>query len=177
MSITYVETNETSLPLDLTIDEPGVGGVVALSPTVAIRNILNGSYLDWSTMTFKTSGWITKNQLMSEIGNGFYETILNIAALELSVGIKLSAEYNTNSTILPGVDADLFILDQEQQQINFLRKMATNRLEEKSGDPGSLTLYDDDDVTVIETWELLDEAGGPVLPAIGTPAKRSAASP
>ena len=55
--------------------------------------------------------------------------------------------------------------------------MATNRLEEKSGYRGSLTLYDDDDVTVIETWELLDEAGGPVLPAIGTPAKRSAASP
>ena len=41
MSITYVETNETSLPLDLTIDEPEVGGVVALVlPLLFVDNLM-----------------------------------------------------------------------------------------------------------------------------------------
>jgi hypothetical protein len=180
MALIQVETNETALPLDLTVDEFGVGGISGLFPTVAIRLISSASpplYLDWTSMTFMSSGWSVKNQVMNEIGGGFYEVLLNILNLNLPVNTTLSAEYNTQSATLPGVTQDTYIVVDVQQEVNFLRKMSTNRLEEASGNPGTLTLYDDDDVTVIETWNLLDETGGPIVPAVGTPAKRSAATP
>lgn len=175
------ESNAAAVPLELTIDQPGVGGVTGCSPTVALRNISAGaplSYLDWATQTFKAGGWTTKNQPMSEVGGGHYEQLLALAALRLAAGTQLSAEYAVNNGAgIVGVDADLISVVQVGQEVDLLRKVAMNRLEEASGNPGTLTLYDDDGASVLETWQLRDEFGNAVLPSVGTPAKRGAGSP
>lgn len=56
-----------------------------------------------------------------------------------------------------------------------LRKALTNRLEETSGGPGRLVLYEDDGVTPLLTWDVTDAEGGPVAPVTGTPSRRGAA--
>jgi hypothetical protein len=57
-----------------------------------------------------------------------------------------------------------------------LRKALTNRLEAAPGNPGTLILYDDDDVTPLKTWQTADETGAAVLPTPGSPARRTAAT-
>ena len=53
-----------------------------------------------------------------------------------------------------------------------LRKMATNKLVESPGDPGTVTLYDNDGVTPIATWSLTDYDGGAVTGVAGSPSIR-----
>jgi hypothetical protein len=180
MSTIQTDNTETALPLELTINVVPGGGLTGLTPTVALRLTATGtpSYLDFATNTFKTSGWTTKYQTMSEIERGHYQYLANISALGLAVGTKLSAEYHFDSgTGLTGDGQDIVVINNTAAQVTFLRKVAKNRLEETSGNPGTLVLYDDDGATPLETWSLRDETGGAVNPATGTPAKRSAATP
>ena len=79
--------NDSSFPLELVVDLLNVGGVPGLTPTVAVRlSPTTNSYLDWTTNTFKTSGWVVKYQPMTDISAsggtpGVYQQILNVAAL------------------------------------------------------------------------------------------------
>ncbi len=173
------DTTETSLPLELVVDQLGVGGVTGLSPTVAIRLVgaPTLTYLDWDDYTFKTSGWSTQFQIMTEIGNGTYQQLLNVSAVvDVLVGMWFVAEYSASSGSNSGVDNDTIHVNQVMSQTTFLRKFATNRLDEAHGDPGTLTLYDDDALTEIAQWNLLDEEGNAIEPTIGTPARRSPAT-
>lgn len=173
-----VEVTETALPLELTVDKLGVGGVTGLSPTVAVRNASTvNSYLDFSDLAFKTSGWTTKYASMSEVERGHYQRLLNVSALSLAVGFRLVAEYHAdNGSGVIGDDLDLFLVTNKRANTELLRQALTNRLEEVSGSPGTLKLYADDATTVIKTWTLKDEFGNAVNPAIGTPARRGAAT-
>jgi hypothetical protein len=178
--VPQVEVSETALPLELIIEQLGMGGVTGQAPTVALRNISAGlpsSYLDWSDATFKTSGWVTKFQPMTEIGGGYYQQILNVAALLLPVDTKLAAEYAVNNGAgVQGIDADMYEVVEVQAEVNTLRKALTNRLEEAPGNPGTLVLYDDDAHTPLLEWNLTDTTGGPVVATVGSPARRSASS-
>jgi hypothetical protein len=169
-TVVEVDQSDTALPLNLTVDSNG--GVTGLTPTVALRKLPStDNYLDWADMTFKTVGWGVKYQTLNEVERGNYQLILNVAALALPEGTKLSAEYRAAGY---GDDADQLIISKLRPQVTYLRKVATNRLEEASGVTGTLKLYDDDNATVIQTWALNDEAGGSILPTSGTPAKRGA---
>ena len=59
----------------------------------------------------------------------------------------------------------------------YLRKMASNRLAETDGSPGTLVLYDDDGVTVLGTYNLTDISGAAVSTPAGQPARRTAVTP
>lgn len=178
MSALSTDVGETAFPLELTVNQYGVGGVTGLAPTVAIRNTATGFYLDWSNNIFLNSGWVTKYQIMSEIERGHYQQILNISALALPVGTKLAAEYfvNNGGTVI-GSAEDVIFVNNVASQVTFLRKIAKNRSELTSGATGLLKLYDDDGATVLETWGITDESGGAILPTVGSPAKRGAGSP
>jgi hypothetical protein len=173
-----VEQLETALPLELTVDKLGIGGVTGLLPTVAVRNASTiNSYLDFSDNVFKTTGWTTKYAAMSEVERGHYQRLLNVSALALVVGFRLVAEYHVdNSSGVVGDDLDLFLVTNKRANAELLRQALTNRLEEASGNPGSLKLYADDAITVLKTWTLKDEDGNTVLPAVGTPARRGQAT-
>lgn len=179
----YADTTSSSIPLQLVVDQLGVGGVPGLAPapTVAIRNVSAGgppfAYLDWADMTFKVAGWTTKYAAMVDVERGIYQSSLDISSFAFPLGTVLSAEYSVNASGVVGEDQDVIVLSNVQRSTAFLYKVAKNRLEEASGNPGTLTLYDDDGVTVLETWQLRDETGGAVLPAVGTPARRSAGTP
>lgn len=171
-----VDTTETSLALELVITKLGVGGIVGLSPTVAVRRLPSTTlYLDWSDLTFKVAGWVTKYQTMVEVERGLYQQTLNIAGLALPEDTKLTAEYSNVAAGSQGNDFDLIHVTTLRDDADLLRKALTNRIEEVSGNPGSLTLYDDDALTAIKTWPLRDETGAAVLPAVGTPARRGPA--
>ena len=173
-----VETNESALPLQLTVDQLGLGGVTGLVPTVALRNITMGTprgYLDWHSMTFRTSGWGLKYQPMFEVEHGHYEVIVNIAVLQLPVGTKLAAEYHVdNGNGIVGDDADILDIVATGQGVTILRKGFTNRMEEYPGNPGQLALFDDDGLTILARWQIRDSAGGGVVAPPGAPARRSA---
>jgi hypothetical protein len=56
-----------------------------------------------------------------------------------------------------------------------LRKIQTNRLELAEGDPGVWTLYDDNDVDVLLTWQVRDKNGAEIRMDSFVPARRSKA--
>ena len=170
--------NDTSFPLELVVDNIGVGGVPGLACTVAVRlSPTTNSYLDWTTNTFKTSGWGVKNQPMTDIGNGVYQQILNVAALGFTplTGLpqKIIAEYTSPGVGTSGLTTDTIIVSELRPDAKTSRQYQSNRLEAAGGAPGTLTLYEDDGVTVKSVQNLTDYAGGAVVNTPGTPAKRS----
>jgi hypothetical protein len=62
------------------------------------------------------------------------------------------------------------------QLLNFLRRSKTNKLEEISGNPGTLKLYNDAGDAVYIQMGLLDEDGNETVKQEGVPAQRAAAS-
>jgi hypothetical protein len=171
-----VETNDATVPLCLVVTGPS-GGITGLAPTVGVRLVASGSpqYLDWGSGTFKTAGWATKYQAMTEGERGCYQATLNVAALSLANGQKLVAEYFVSSPpTVQGEDAEVIVLTDVRAKADLLRKAMTNRLEQVSGNPGTLTLYDDDGATRLLQWPVRDENGNSVLAAPGQPARRGA---
>jgi len=169
--------NDTSFPLELVINLIGQGGVPGLSPTVAVRlSPSTNNYLDWATMTFKTSGWIVKNQPLTDLGTGVYQQILNVAGLGFTplTGLpqKLIAEYTSTGAGTGGLAEDTIIVSELRPDAKLGRQFGTNRLEAEGGFPGTLTLFQDDGVTPQSVQPLLDFAGNPVVNTPGTPAKR-----
>ena len=64
------------------------------------------------------------------------------------------------------------------QQINLIRKILNNRLELKNGGAGdsNWVLYDDDDASIAQTWDVTDKDGGDITLVASTPARRTRGS-
>jgi len=91
------ESTDTSISLDLTIDQEGAGGVTGLTPTVSLRDSTTmNRYLDFNDNTFKTSGWTTKDANMSEVEDGHYKYDLDVTSFSASVGSIYIVEYAVN---------------------------------------------------------------------------------
>lgn len=170
-----IEKSATNYPLTLTISENGVGGVTGLSATVAIRNAATtNSYMDWADGLFKTTGWTTKNGPMTDLGTGVYIRNLSISATaSLLVGLVLAAEYIAPAN---GIDTELLEIVTEQADVTLVRKNLKNKFSFVAGNPGTMTLYDDDGVTPILTWAVRDHNNGAVTSADGDPSLRGAAT-
>lgn len=177
-----VDYNNGALELTLGVNRTNVGGVTGLSPTVAIRQAgTTGTYLDWSTLTFKNAGWIVKNEPMTDLGTGFYTAILNVNGLGFTptTGLpqQLIAEYTVPNVGEAGIQMDEITVSELRPDAKLARQYNTNRLEAEGGSPGTLKLYEDDGVTVQSTQNLTDFSGGDVSNTPGAPAKRGAAPP
>lgn len=173
-----VEQSEVGLPLVLTVEKLGSGGLTGLVPTVALRDGSTlGRYLDWADNVFKTSGWTVKYAPMSEVESGHYQLTLNVSSLSLPLGFRMIAEYHVESPEAVGDASDLFLVTNKRATLELLRKIAKNRQEEVSGNPGKLRVYDDDDASVLVEYDLRDELGGAVTSVRGTPARRSKGTP
>lgn len=173
---TVFSKSAATAPLQLLVTEDGAG-VEALAPTVALRDAATGAYFDFADATFKAVGWSMRDAPMPDLGRGRYERPLAIAATpSLFPGMLLVAEFRADHDGRTGDDAELVAISAADDALTLLRKLATNRLEETSGNPGTLRLYDDDGTTVLKTWTLRDENGGPVAATAGAPARRGAAT-
>jgi hypothetical protein len=178
MGTLEADYNDDSFPLELIVDQLNVGGVPGLSCTVAIRLFPSTTlYLDWTTNTFKAAGWGIKFQAMTDLGTGVYQQILNVAALGFNtltpLPVKLIAEYNSAGVGTSGLASDTIFVSELRPDAETSRQYQSNRLEALGGLPGTLTLYEDDGVTVKSVQNLLDYAGNAVINTPGTPAKRS----
>lgn len=110
MSFCLVEQASSQVPLVLTVDQEGVGGVTGLSPTVALRDATTlNSYLDFADGTFKTGAWTTKYQSLSEVERGHYQLLFDAGAVgAIAAGTILAAEYRVdNGAAIIGDDHDL----------------------------------------------------------------------
>ncbi len=188
----FVEPSSTTY-LDVSISRDGVGGVVGLTVTVAIRRASDGYYLDWNDSTFKASGWTTQNGSMTDLGTGHYQRTWAVGAL--ATGTLLIAEYLSAGVIatharvqvvkavadVPGAVWDVVAASHVAsgsvgEIATLLRQLGFNKLVETAGNPGTLQLYADDGVTVIKTWQLTDSSSGAVTAQTGAPAHRAAAT-
>lgn len=163
-------------PLSLSVTEDGAG-IEGLAPTVALRDVATGAYFDFADASFKSSGWGTRDASLTELGRGRYERPIALASIPaLLPGQLLSAEFRADYGGRSGDAFELLEISATDDAVLLLRKLATNRLEETSGSPGVLRLFDDDDTTVLKTWELRDENGGPIAASAGAPSRRGAAT-
>ena len=184
MSVAIVTSPDLTVPLELTIEQEGVGGVTGQLPSVRVRDGATvNSFLDWGDNTFKSAGWAERDHLLTEVGDGHYNASLDLDAIGSVVGNIFIAQYTVNDggdvigdahdVVLVGVQA-ASDFSQALLDISLIRKSITNRMEEFPGTPGTLILWDDDGVTQLLQWEVRDAAGGGVVATVGCPAKRSA---
>ena len=177
MSVAITSFLDQIVPLELTIEQEGVGGVTGKSPTVRLRDATTtNSYLDFSDNTFKTFGWTTKNASMLEVGRGHYTRSLDLGLItSLVLGNVMVAEYIVDDGgDVVGEDHDLIAIGKETIfNYTIVRKAVTNRQEEFGGTPGRLILFEDNGVSKALEQELRDEAGGGIVTTIGSPAKRT----
>ena len=158
-----------SVPLFLTISRSSTGGIPGLSPTVEVRRTSDGSYLDFADSTFKVAGWTTKQGALVDLGGGCYQRTLDLAAIGAVVKDVLVAIFHVdNGDDVMGVTNDTYVVE----DLETMRQLVTNRLEESPGNPGQLVLYEDDGVTVRSTWPIRDVVGGAVVASVGNPARR-----
>ncbi len=191
MSVAIAASTDVIVPLELTVEQEGVGGVTGLTggsaPLVRVRDATTiNSYLDFDDNTFLTSGWTQQDQALTEVGGGHYTHALNLALiLSLTVGNMLVAEYRVDDGgDIKGIDHDIIIIGISTlgdlgaigANLELLRKSVTNRIEEFPGNPGTLILWDDDSITPLLTWELRDAAGNGIVATVGAPAKRTKAT-
>jgi hypothetical protein len=178
MAFILVERN-AELPLSLTIRRAGVGGITGLSPTVALRRATTaGSYLDWDDGTFKGSGWSTKYASLTEAERGHYVRTLDLSGVPgATAGLFMLAEYRVdNGGDVVGDAQDVVSVVTTNTDTILLRKALTNRMEESPGNPGTLILNDDDDMTPLINQQLRDFAGDATIGVQGSPARRTKAS-
>ena len=163
-------------PLELVVSLDGAG-VPGLHPVVSIRDVSSNNYLDFADGTLKASGWTTKAASMTDLGTGFYQRVLAVASTSgLVVGQTVVAEYHVPDVGYVGDTLEVVHITDVETNTELLRKVATNRLEEAAGNPGILTLFDDDAQTPLKSWRLRDANGNAVVATVGSPAKRSAAT-
>jgi hypothetical protein len=103
------------VPLDLTVDREGIGGVTGLTPaqvTVALRDASTlGSYLDWADNIFKLAGWTTKYAGLTEVERGHYQRSFDSSLVPSVVsGSVLAAEFRADDgAVIKGDDLDLVV--------------------------------------------------------------------
>jgi len=109
------QLTDTDFPLDMAVDSSG--GVTGLAITIALRDPNDStSYLDFSDLTFKTSGWTTQYQSLTEYGGGFYGTNLDVSGITNFPSAKHAAvEYAVTGSVV-AVSQGVLSLSQTWQQ-------------------------------------------------------------
>jgi hypothetical protein len=158
-----LDWNAPSEPLELNVVRSGAG-IPGLTCTVAVRmGGTTGLYLDWTTNTFKLAGWGVRDQPMTDLGNGMYQTSLPVSALGFTpttpLPVYLVAEYTQNGQLVGAFD--LLTVSELRPDAKAARQYNTNKVTALA--PGVLTRYADDDVTVLSTQTLTDASGNPTV--------------
>lgn len=109
MSSFILNPTETAFPLELALEQEGIGGVASKAPDVALRDAaVPGSYMDFADGVFKTSGWTTRLAPLEDLGSGAYQRLLNVPGTSIVEGMVLIAEYQVNDGgDVVGMDLDV----------------------------------------------------------------------
>lgn len=127
---------------------------------------------------------IVDNELMMEIGDGFYrygfdafEPSRDYAIICDSVTLSGSDRYTYASSgeyneVLDAIESTVGMVD---IRTSLLRKIQTNRLELEDGDTDNWVLYDDDAGSPLLTFSVKDKLGQLIVQQPHTPSRRSMA--
>ena len=174
MAALEIDYDTANYPLELNVKNSATGaGVPGLTCTVAIRmGGTAGLYLDWTTNLFTLGPWGLKDQPLADLGTGVYQTTLPVAALGFNpltpLPVELVAEYTQNGMLVGGID--YLTVSELRNDSKLSRQYNTNKLDALA--PGTLTLYEDDGVTVQSVQAVTDATGGPTVNVPTAPQKR-----
>lgn len=128
-----------------------------LSPLIRIRNVEDGLVVSSGTM--------------AELGDGFYAFDFVDYDIEEDYAIICDAV-----TLPPGnrykflssgeygnvIDTVGLLSDNIEIRTLLVKKILSNKLELSDGDTDNWTLYDNDDTSVLATWDVTDKVGGAI---------------
>lgn len=185
-AVIQVERAESQVPINLVVTDRN-GGITGLTVVVRLRDGRTlGSYLDFSDNTFKTSGWTSLTDSLTEIGDGFYAlsggldltTITNLSASThyliaefLVTGAFTAGSAMTEILLRRDVyDLALALIRRsvaDAEPLSAFRSLggAVQKLTNRVRVVGSqLEIYESDDTTVSKTQTLsTDEAAVPIV--------------
>jgi len=125
-----------------------------LSPTIKIRRVSDGHLM-------------VNSDPMDDIGDGWYRYIFTT----YHIGTDYVVVCDGTST-LTGSERYTYGSEEDTEVI---RKIMMNRLELHDGTAKNWKLYDDDNTTVLLTFNVSDKNGGPIYQVTASPSKRSKA--
>ena len=134
-------------------------GVAAtgLLPIIRIRNVADGAVVSSGTMT--------------ELGDGLYafdfagyDIDEDYAILCDAVTLPAGNRYKFLSSGEYGdiIDTVGVLSDNIEIRTLLVKKILANKLELADGDTANWVLYDDDDASVLATWDVTDKTDGPI---------------
>jgi hypothetical protein len=128
-----------------------------LSPIIRIRNVVDGSVVSSGTMT--------------ELGDGLYAFDFSGYDIEEDYAILCDAVTlpagNRYKFLSSGEYGDIIdtvgiLSDNIEIRTLLVKKILANKLELADGDTANWVLYDDDDTSVLATWDVTDKTDSPI---------------
>ena len=156
-----IEVGDTSVILSLTVTKNG--GVIGLSPTVSIRRISDGQFLDFGTSTFQAA-FVDTTMTEVDAANlpGVYEVVWD-SSQEITSDGDYVATYTVsepNAKLTVSETISFFVKEEHELEVEDIRKILFNR---KLYDSiaSKLTVYDDDNTTPIREFNTKGADGNP----------------
>lgn len=200
----FFEVGDTTVSLEMELLSDGVP-VVGATVTAAIRRVADSAFLDFNDNTFKTSGWTTKFQTLTDLNStdtdmkGIYRYLWNSASPVTAQGeYHFIFKYNDGTNDLETFDSVYFDEAASPSSIaaavwnsltasfvaansfglmmKRIKASLINRMELADGSSNNLVIYDDDGTTPLLTASVVDKSNGAITTSTTIPAKRSAAS-
>jgi hypothetical protein len=128
-----------------------------LSPIIRIRDVVDGSVVASGTMSELGDGLYTFDFLGYDIEEE-YAIFCDAVTLPTSSRYKFlsSGEYGDI------IDTVGLLSDNIEIRTLIVKKILTNKLQLLDGDTNNWILYDDDDISVLATWDVTDKSDGPI---------------
>lgn len=92
------------LPLYLRYTEDGIA-ITGLSVKVSLRDTQTGKYLDFNDNTWKFAGWVEKQKVLIDLGDGQYQYMWD-SSLAVSTAMILAGEYEVVDVVYGAVSTD-----------------------------------------------------------------------
>jgi hypothetical protein len=126
-----------------------------LSPIIRIRNVENGNVVASGTMSDLGDGLYTFDFAGYDIEEDY---VILCDAVTLPVGNRY--KFLTSGEYGDIIDTVGLLSDNVEIRTLMIRKILTNKLELSDGDTANWALYDNDDTSVLATWDVTDKTDG-----------------
>ena len=132
-------------------------GATGLSPIIRIRKVEDGSVVSSGTMTEVGEGIYTFDFAGYDIEED-YAILCDAVTLPAGNRYKFlsSGEYGDV------IDTVGLLSDNIEIRTLLIKKILANKLELSDGDTANWVLYNDDDTSVLATWDVTDKTDGPI---------------
>lgn len=131
--------------------------VIGLSPIIRIRDVGTGNVVASGTMSDLGDGLYTFDFAGYDIEEDY---VILCDAVTLLAGNRY--KFLTSGEYGDIIDTVGLLSDNMEIRTLLIRKILTNKLELSDGDTANWVLYDNDDTSVLATWDVTDKIDGPI---------------